>query len=194
MENIIKAGNNMKTTTIGGLTWMAQNLNVDCFRNGDPIPEAGTWEEWLNVSQNGLPAWCYYENDTAKGEKYGKQYNWFAVNDARGLAPSGFHIPSAEELETLRSAVNYDGNLLKCIGQGKGNGAGRSVTGFNALLGGYRDGGNNFGELGMKAYFWSSTKKINGVCYLNLTGDNKGIGISYEAESYAFSVRCVKDI
>ena len=35
-----------KTVVIGSQTWMSENLNVSTFRNGDPIPEAKTNEEW----------------------------------------------------------------------------------------------------------------------------------------------------
>jgi uncharacterized protein (TIGR02145 family) len=90
-----------KTVKIGNQVWMAENLNVDRFRNGDPIPEARTKEEWLKADENKQPAWCYYDNNPANGTKYGKLYNWFAVNDSRGLAPAGYHIPSDAEWTQL---------------------------------------------------------------------------------------------
>lgn len=91
----------MQTVTIGNQVWMTKNLNVDKFRNGDPIPEAKTDEEWIKAGENKQPAWCYYENDPANGEKYGKVFNWYAVNDPRGLAPEGWHDPTEEELQDL---------------------------------------------------------------------------------------------
>jgi uncharacterized protein (TIGR02145 family) len=78
---------------IGTQIWMTKNLDVSKFRNGDPIPEAKTDEEWVKAGENKQPAWCYYENNPANGAKYGKLYNWYAVSDARGLAPVGYHIP-----------------------------------------------------------------------------------------------------
>jgi len=83
--------------TIGNQVWMSQNLNVDKFRNGDPIPHAETREEWEKAGENRHPAWCYYDNDSANADKYGKLYNWYAVNDPRGLAPEGWKIPSHED-------------------------------------------------------------------------------------------------
>ena len=80
--------------TIGRQVWMTENLNVDKFRNGDPISHAKTDEEWVKAGENGSPAWSHYDNDPANGEKYGKLYNWYAVNDSRGLAPEGWKIPS----------------------------------------------------------------------------------------------------
>jgi uncharacterized protein (TIGR02145 family) len=78
---------------IGKQIWMTENLNLDKFQNGDSIPEARTIEEWMNACENKQPAWCYYNNDSTNGEKYGKLYNLFAVIDSRGLAPEGWHIP-----------------------------------------------------------------------------------------------------
>jgi uncharacterized protein (TIGR02145 family) len=86
-----------KTVKIGNQTWMAENLNVDHFRNGDIIPQAVTVEEW----QKGGPAWCYYMNNSANGPKIGKLYNAAALNDPRGLAPAGWHIPTAQEFNLL---------------------------------------------------------------------------------------------
>lgn len=90
-----------QTVTIGTQVWMTKNLDVATFRNGDPIPQAKTNEEWEKAGKNEQPAWCYYNNDPANGAKYGKLYNWYAVNDSRGLAPSGYHIPSDAEWTRL---------------------------------------------------------------------------------------------
>lgn len=77
----------MEEVKIGDQIWMTQNLDVDKFRNGDPIPEVTKAEECNKTDDEGKPAWCYYNNDPANGKKYGKLYNWHAVNDPRGLAP-----------------------------------------------------------------------------------------------------------
>ena len=90
-----------QTVTIGSQTWTTKNLDVATFRNGDAIPQAKTDEEWKAAGRNKQPAWCYYENDPKNGTKYGKLYNWYAVNDARGLAPAGWHIPTDEEWTVL---------------------------------------------------------------------------------------------
>jgi uncharacterized protein (TIGR02145 family) len=90
-----------QTVTIGTQVWMTKNLDVSTFRNGDPIPQAKTNEEWEKAGENNQPAWCYYENDQANGVKYGKLYNWYAVIDPRGLAPVGYHIPSDAEWTKL---------------------------------------------------------------------------------------------
>jgi uncharacterized protein (TIGR02145 family) len=90
-----------QTVTIGTQTWTTKNLDVATFRNGDLIPEAKTDEEWKAAGKNKQPAWCYYDNKAANGTKYGKLYNWYAVNDYRGLAPAGWHVPTDEEWTVL---------------------------------------------------------------------------------------------
>ena len=87
--------------TIGTQTWTSKNLDVSKFRNGEAIPLAKTNAEWALAGQNKQPAWCYYENKGENGTKYGKLYNWYALNDPRGLAPNGYHIPSNAEWTIL---------------------------------------------------------------------------------------------
>ena len=81
-------------------------MNIDQFKNGDIIPEVKSEDDWKEAGENGQPAWCYYENAPENGEKF---YNWYAVNDPRGLAPKGFHIPSHEEYRQLKIFLG-DGN------------------------------------------------------------------------------------
>jgi uncharacterized protein (TIGR02145 family) len=97
----VRDGKVYKSVKIGNQTWMAENLNVGRFMNGDSIPEVKTPEEWEAARQNREPAWCYYNNDPANGAKYGRLYNWYAVFDPRKLAPYGWHITSDREWTTL---------------------------------------------------------------------------------------------
>jgi uncharacterized protein (TIGR02145 family) len=90
-----------QTVIIGTQVWATKNLDVSTFRNGDPIPQAKSDAEWVAAGENYQPAWCYYDNDPKNGTKYGKLYNWFAVRDARGLAPAGWHVPTDEEWTIL---------------------------------------------------------------------------------------------
>jgi len=91
----------IKEVKIGDQIWMAENLNVHKFRNGDLIPEAKTEEEWVKADDSNQPAWCYINNDSATANSFGKLYNWHAVADSRGLAPEGWHIPDDMEWEKL---------------------------------------------------------------------------------------------
>jgi len=150
---------------------MTENLNTDRFRNGDIIQEAKTDKEWVMAGWEGKPAWCYYDNNPANGKKYGRLYNWYAVNDQRGLAPEGWHIPTKAELETLASSVGNNSNALKAVGEGHGyyGGAGTNTTDFSALFAGYRYGSGYFYYLANNTNYWSSTVYAATTAYnLNL--------------------------
>ncbi len=97
-----------KTVTIGSQVWIAKNLEVSTFRNGDAIPQVTSDAEWEAAGKNKQPAWCYYDNDAKNGTKYGKLYNWYAVNDPRGLAPAGYHVPTDAEWTTLDNFLGDD--------------------------------------------------------------------------------------
>ena len=131
----------IKEVKIGQQVWMAQNLNVDKFRNGDIIPEAKTAAEWEKAGENKQAAWCYYNNDPSNGITYGKLYNWYAVNDPRGLAPKGWHIPSDKEWTDLTDYLGgkeQAGAKMKSKEGWIENGNGTNESGFNGLPGGYR--------------------------------------------------------
>ena len=185
------SGSNYKTVKIGDQTWMKENLNVDHYRNGDVIPEVQEGE-WSNLTTG---AWCYYNYDPANGKKYGKLYNWYAVNDPRGLAPKGWHIPTLKEFETLVATVHQDGNALKAVGQGYGNGVGTNTSGFSALLAGCRFSSIHFGRLGyVAAFFWSSTEDSTDIAYsFGLSNNGSDVSLFGIGKEYGFSVRCVKD-
>ena len=95
--------NTSDTIKIGNQIWMNKNLNVDHYRNGDTIPEITNGVEWPNLTTG---AWCYYHNSDSLGNIYGKLYNWYAVNDPRGLAPQGWHVATDSDWIVL---VNYLG-------------------------------------------------------------------------------------
>jgi uncharacterized protein (TIGR02145 family) len=88
----VSGGVAFEEVKIGKQIWMAENLDVTLFRNGDLIPEAKTDKEWENAGNKKQPAWCYYGNKEGNGKKYGKLYNWYAVIDPRGLAPNGYKV------------------------------------------------------------------------------------------------------
>ncbi len=106
---------NIKSIKIGDQIWMVKNLNVDHYRNGDPIPEVKDIEKWANLKTG---AWCYFINDPILGAIYGKLYNGYAVNDPRGLAPVGWHVPSDSEWGVLFASLGGNsvaGGKLKYI-------------------------------------------------------------------------------
>jgi uncharacterized protein (TIGR02145 family) len=91
----------IKSISIGKQTWMAENLSVEKFRNGDEIYHAKSDAEWQKASEEKKAAWCYFNNQTNSENINGKLYNWFAVNDPRGLAPKGWHIPNESDYQTM---------------------------------------------------------------------------------------------
>ena len=91
-----------QNVVIGAQKWKSKNLDVAFYRNGDAIPQVTDDAEWAALTTG---AWCYYNNDSTLGKTYGKLYNWYAVNDPRGLAPRGWHIPSDAEWTTLETTL-----------------------------------------------------------------------------------------
>jgi len=182
--------------TIGTQVWMTKNLDVSTFRNGDPIPQAKTDAEWERAGNNRQPAWCYYDNDPANGAKYGKLYNWYAVNDSRGLAPKGWHVPTDEEWTQLTDYLGGEevaGDKMKSKTGWSENGNGTNSSGFSGLPGGDRSSGA-FSSIGDYGVWWSSTESDTVYprvrLLLPLSGGVDGGGSTKES---GHSVRCLRD-
>ena len=188
---------NIKEVQIGYQVWMVENLNVSHFQNGAVIPEVTGHKEWKEYGEESKPAWCYYDNDPANGDKYGKLYNWYAVIHPGGLAPGGWHIPGDEEWTRL---IKYLGGFT--LAGEKLAFTNKSVKGlplfyqigFNALPGGYRKLNGFFSYLGYCGFWWSSTERIPDnawvrYIYFNNHDVNRG---SFNKKS-GFSVRCLRD-
>ena len=190
---------NSQSIKIGTLTWTAKNLDVATFRNGDPIPQAKSDAEWVAAGENYQPALCYYDNDPKNGKIYGKLYNWYAVNDPRGLAPEGFHIPSHNEWSTLIRFLGGEdvaGGKMKSTGTSLWHSPNTNATnncGFTGLPGGCRSSLGEFCFIGIEVNWCSSSEGNtryastlalvynNGWTYRNKL--SKGIG---------FLVRCLR--
>jgi uncharacterized protein (TIGR02145 family) len=185
-----------QTVTIGTQVWMTKNLDVSKFRNGDPIPEAKTEEEWRAYSGAREPAWCYYDNDPKNGEKYGKLYNWYAVSDPRGLAPEGWHVPIYDEWKILFDLLGVweEGKKLKSTSGWKDNGNGTNSTGFSGLPGGFCSIKGKFDYIGGYGYWWSSTESGTGsAAFTHLQYKSYEVYTSECFKENGLSVRCLKD-
>lgn len=195
-----------KTVKIREQEWMVENLNVSTFRNGDSIPHAKTNQDWDNAGKEGRPAWCYYENNTNNGIKYGKLYNWYAVIDKRGLAPKGWHIARKSDWETLIQYLgginesglfkfNYESFFKSEVDYktfwGNISGERSSLSGFNNTA--------IFGSLGEDSYssWWSTPIKkidLSRHNYYQYRYDSKILVHVLDClESEGHSVRCIKD-
>jgi uncharacterized protein (TIGR02145 family) len=102
------------TVLIGTQRWTDKNLNVANYRNGDAITYAANATQWAAANAAGTGAYTYLKFASGDGgATYGKLYNWHAVNDPRGLAPAGYHIPTLTEWSTLRNSQPLNGTTLK---------------------------------------------------------------------------------
>ena len=183
--------------TIGTQLWTNCNLDVTTYSNGDPIPEVTDATAW-NALTTG--AWCYYNNDPSNGATYGKLYNGYAVNDPRGLAPIGYHIPTDAEWTTLTTflgGTSVAGGKMKeielCHWLTPNTDATNS-SGFAALPGGCRGDFGVFKHLGTNGDWWSSTEDGLGFNIIRYLGyydgaSNSGSYVPY----YGFSIRLIKD-
>ena len=179
---------------IGSQTWTSKNLDVTTYRNGDVIPQVVQDTTWASLTTG---AWCYYENKAENGTIYGKLYNWFAVNDPRGLAPKGYHIPTHAEWTMLTDYLGGEtiaGTKMKSTSGWDNNGNGSNTSGFAGLPGGCRSHNGNFDFVGANGYWWSSSEGYtnNAWCRLLDYGDGSVYSFNYGKQS-GFSVRCLRD-
>ena len=149
-----------KEVKIGNQVWMTENLNVDRFLNGDLIPEAKSTEDWVLAGKNRRPACCIFQNDSAFGAANGRIYNWYAITDPRGLAPSGWKIPDNEdwmELSEFLGGEREAGKKMKSATGWNNNGSGNNESGFNAAPSGGRYANGTFVFRGESIGIWSGT-------------------------------------
>lgn len=189
---------NMPNVAICNQIWMGKNLDVDHYRNGDPIPQVTDPAAWINLTTG---AWCYYNNDPALGTIYGKLYNWYAVIDPRGLAPLGWHVPSDAEWTTLSTCLGGDliaGSKMKEAGTSHWqlpNSGATNSSGFTALPGGNCNFSNGlFYSVGNGGFFWSSTNQnANFTFSRKLSTNYTDLFLDLDSKTEGFSVRCILD-
>jgi uncharacterized protein (TIGR02145 family) len=191
---------------IGKQIWMAKNLDVTHFRNGDPIPEAKTDKEWQKAGEKKQPAWCYYKNDAMNGKKYGKLYNWYAVNDPRVLAPERWRIASDSDWSSMLDYLGGEDVVGEDIRNENGwdkNFNGTNKSGFSGLPGGFRAGelGDRleelFNEEGSSGNWWTSSDYWGGneawLRSMNILVHYAKVFRYFDDKSNGFSVRCILD-
>ena len=195
--------------TVGTQIWTNKNLDIATYRDGTPIPQVTDPNQWANLTTG---AWCYYNNDPANGEVYGKLYNWYAVagiydaaslNDTtlrKQFAPTGWHVPSDTEWSTLNTFLGGDsvaGGKMKETDVThwlSPNADATNSSNFTALPGGSRYSNGSFDFFGSNGYWWSTSE--DGIAnawsrvlrYYNGNAD----GYNYE-KLHGFSVRLIKD-
>lgn len=197
---IITINNDFETVTIGSQIWIERNLDVSTYRNGDTIRHAVSNADWIDAYKKKEGAWCYYNNDPATGAIYGKLYNWYAVNDSRGLAPSGFHVASDAEWTTLTDYLggsSVAGGAMKEAGTSHWASPNKGATNsssFTALPGGCRNREGSFFDLNTWGYWWSADVTGNSDAWYNyLTSGSTYLNSDSDSMVLGHSVRCLKD-
>ncbi|HLF14716.1 MAG TPA: FISUMP domain-containing protein [Bacteroidota bacterium] len=182
-------GNTYNTVQIGSQCWLKEKLDI-----GTMIPGTDT-----DLNNGTIEKYCY-DDDTANCSLYGGLYQWdeamqyTTAPGSQGICPPGWHIPTYEEFDTLRTTVGGDGNALKAVGQGTGGGAGTNTSGFSTVLSGFRGTTGYFSNLSNGAYFWSSTEYDEpSARHMDLHYYFTDITLNYYGKSFGFSVRCIED-
>jgi uncharacterized protein (TIGR02145 family) len=199
-------GNFYPSIIINGQEWMQQNLAVTKYRNGDPIPTGLSNTTWQSTTSG---AYAIYNNDAANNTTYGKLYNWYAVNDSRGLCPTGWHVPSDAEWSTFINYLDQNqnpsvlngsqssvagGKMKSTTGWNAPNTVDTNESGFSGLPGGFRYPSGPYNGIGNFGTWWSSSEYTQ-----NSTWDRAlDYGGSYiyrniANKQFGFSVRCVWD-
>lgn len=186
------------SVSIGSQKWMEKNLDVTTYRNGDTIAYVTDPTVWASLTTG---AWCYYNNDPSNNAPYGKLYNWYAVNDSRGLAPAGWHIPSDaewESLENLLGGASVAGGELKVTGTttwSTPNTGATNSRGWAALPGGYRNFNGSFNGVGLAAVWWSATEADPYTAWSSSVFYGTGLLDRYDGleKQSGYSVRCIRD-
>lgn len=163
-------GNLYKTIKIGDQIWMAENLKTTRFNNNSPIQNVTSAAAWVANDTLEIPGYTWFNNNTANKDPYGGIYNWYAV-ETGNLCPTGWHVPSEAEFQTLETTVGVPVDSLNTWGfrgenmgthmkstTGWTGGNGDNTSGFSVVPAGYlawADG--SFRGLGTISYFWLAT-------------------------------------
>jgi len=195
-DQIYYSGKIYNTVTIGSQTWLQENLDVGVY-----VASTYTGLPHSDVTNNEIIEKYCWGNNEANCATHGGLYDWneamgyITTPGAKGICPTGWHIPTLAEFETLQTTENNDGNALKSIGQGTGGGQGTNTSGFSALLAGSRYSDGSIFHVGPSANFWSSTEtdsNYSGYLYLYHNDGYFHLEI-YSIKEKGYSVRCLKD-
>ena len=203
-------GYDYETVQIGEQCWLAENLRAEDYSNGDAIPSGFNDTEWSNVTAGAVTVYGEGEgvcdnfapevdacDESLSLSEYGRLYNWYAVDDSRGLCPSGWHVPSYDEWGDLAIGLGSDliaGEQMKTTDGWFQDGNGSNSSGFSALPGGYRAMGGAFSNAVSNAYWWTSTSNgptFSYFCYINHNSDQLWFGSTQGA---GHSIRCIQDL
>jgi hypothetical protein len=166
---------NIENIKLCNLTITKMNLNTDKYRDGSAIRHASTNQEWIDANNKKEGAWCYYSGSTQYGAQYGKLYNWYAINNSRGLAPNGWRIPTDKEFDEIWECPDFSNE-------------------FGSLLGGGRYPDGTFFNLNQIGAWWTSSEVSDSQAKAKGLMGGMGIRLNYtEMKERGFSVICIKN-
>ena len=214
-------GYDYTTVQIGEQCWFAENLRSENYANGDTIPAGLSDNDWQITTSGAVAIYgegistCYDNSPDGDAcdeawslNEYGLLYNWYAVDDARGLCPSGWHVPTDGEWMTMEMALGISGAEANGTGwrgtdQGSqmktetgwyNGGNGTNSSGFSGMPGGYSLESGYFVEAGVSGTWWSSSPSDFSAWYRCLLNTYEGVNRNVHPQRYGCSVRCVQDI
>jgi len=189
---------------IGDQCWFAENLRNEHYANGDPIPGELSDGDWSSTTSGAMTVYgegtsiVYHGSDDEVSNlaDYGRLYNWYAVDDARGLCPSGWHVPTDQEYTTLIDVLggtSVAGGKMKSSPEDSPAWNGTNTSGFSGLAGGYRSNSGGFYDGNYVGFFWSASANGAFAWSRLLDGVYTGVLRYNYYQRYGFSVRCVRD-
>lgn len=195
-----------RTVKIGNKWWMAENLAVKKFNNGEEITYIDSQDpdaDWATVDGAAFT----FTLDSTKGFLY----NYACLEDSRGIVPDGWRVPTDDDWKELERTIGMssseigstawrgseEGILLaskNSVGWSSGVLFGQDEYGFDARAAGVRifDGRRNLS--GKVAFWWTLTQNGDEAWYRYMDSDQTRIFRHYTHKNYAMSVRLVKDI
>ena len=196
-------GYDYATVQIADQCWFAENLRSENYRNGDAIPVVPSNGEWSTTSG----ATTVYGESASNLETYGRLYNWYAVDEARGLCPGGWHVPTDGEWMMMEMSLGMsqaEANSTNYRGSDQGtqmkadygwniDGNGTNSSSFSGFPGGYRNSGGVFNDAGYYGNWWCSSLNGSSAWYRYLSSGREDVGRSWNDRRNGFSVRCIKD-
>lgn len=196
------SGNTYQTLEIGTQCWLKSNLKTTKYNNGDLIPSRLGLSTWQSST---LGAFEVYDLSSRNDSVFGKLYNQYAVNDSRGICPTGWHVPTAIEWNSMQDLLGDEytsGGVLKSIsiqpsigGWLLPNLGATDSAGFTALPGGKRNSDGSFDDLTKSGYWWTSSSSVNPngppAIHRSLHFDETAIKEGFQNRNFGFSVRCI---
>ena len=211
-------GHSYAVVTIGDQCWFAENLRTTVYGNGDLIPDGLTDGEWASTSAGATAVYGEGSSscsnlspdidacdDAQSLAEYGRLYNWYAVDDARGLCPVGWHVPTDEEWTDLESHIasqGFSGSEATALKSTNGwridipeiETSGSDDFGFVGLPSGFRTIGGEFATAGGDCNLWTASN-FNGGAWFRILNWSYSFIIRdnlWDSASGA-SVRCLRD-